>query len=109
MRVRRHRRIRAKISGTASKPRLAVFRSHNHVYAQLIDDEAHKTIISCSDMKLTNKIKSPLERAAEVGKLAAGLALKKGIQSAVFDRGGFAYHGQVKAVAEGARSAGLKL
>ncbi len=109
---KRHQRVRAKISGTAQCPRLAVFRSSQHIYAQLIDDVAQKTIISVSDLKLdSGKAKSKetlTERAKKVGNMVAKLALEKGKESIVFDRGGFAYHGVVKAVAEGAREAGLK-
>ena len=111
-RDRRHKRVRAKIFGTAQRPRFYVFRSNQHIYAKLIDDEKGKTILGLSDIefeKLKVKIKS-LKKVAvayEVGKLLAEKALKNKIKKVVFDRGGYKYHGRVKAVAEGARGAGL--
>jgi len=116
-RYRRHRRIRAKIFGTADRPRLCVFRSHNHIYAQLIDDEKGRTILSAGDFELKksksktkdNKRQSKkTEVAFEVGELIAKKAQEKKIQKVVFDRGGYRYHGRVKALAEGARKGGLK-
>lgn len=122
-RIRRHKRVRAKIFGMALRPRLCVFRSKKHIYAQLIDDEKGKTLIAASDSELkkprtqiknkeTDKDKKPLAGkvavAYEVGKLIAQKALEKKIEKAVFDRGGYKYHGKVKAVAEGAREGGLK-
>lgn len=126
-RYRRHRRVRAKISGTAKVPRFCVFRSAKHIYAQLIDDEKGVTLAAASDQEL--KVKSKKEKgkitskklkikesgkaakvaiAYEVGKLIAEKALKKKIEKVVFDRGGYQYHGRVKALAEGAREGGLK-
>lgn len=104
--VRRAARVRARIVGTAERPRLSVFRSHRHISAQLIDDVAGRTLASASDLKMTGEAK-PLERAAKVGaELVAG-AKKAGISSAIFDRGSYLYHGRVKALAEAAREAGL--
>lgn len=112
-RTRRHRRIRAKIFGTAQRPRLAVFRSAKHISAQLIDDDAQRTIASASDRDVAHvEAAPPLTRAcaiaASVGTILAERAKEKGIQEVVFDRGGFAYHGRIRALAEGARKAGLK-
>ena len=110
-RYRRHNRVRAKVSGTTIKPRLSVFRSAKHIYAQLIVDEGVdekvKTIIAVDDRKIKEK-KSKIDKALEVGKIIAKEAIKKKIKKVVFDRGGYKYHGRVKAVAEGAREAGLK-
>jgi len=130
-RERRHHRIRAKVKGTKGVPRLSIFRSNRGLYVQLIDDEKGKTLVSASGEEMVgeSKIKSPklkvkskviktkrrkikkkiakLEQAREVGKLIARKALKKKIQKIVFDRGGYKYHGRVKAVAEGAREGGL--
>jgi len=103
-RCRRHRRVRAKIFGKKEKPRLCVFRSQKHIYAQLIDDEKGKTIVSTSDLEM-KKIK---DKAKEVGKLIAKKAKDLKIEKVVFDRGGYKYHGRVKALAEGARAGGLK-
>lgn len=111
-RIRRHRRVRARIIGTSSRPRLCVFRSASHVHAQLIDDENGKTIISMSDIgmkaKKSEKAGGKTALAFEVGKMIASLAAQKKILEVVFDRGGYQYHGRVKAVAEGAREGGLK-
>ncbi len=109
---RRHKAIRKRIFGTAERPRLQVFRSLNHVYAQLIDDDAGKTILAESDWqkeskKETTKKKKKTERAFEVGEKIAKRAKEKNIQKVVFDRKGYLYHGRVKAVAEGARKGGL--
>ena len=103
--MRRHNRIRAKVSGTPAKPRLAVFRSARYITAQLIDDEKSVTIISASDLKSTKGKK--IERAEIVGKEVAKLAKEKGITKVVFDRGGFLYAGRVKALADAARAGGL--
>ena len=109
-RLRRHRRVRGKISGTAARPRLDVFRSAKHIYAQLIDDEAGVTLAAASTLdKDFNGYGGNVEAATQVGKNIAAKALEKGITEVVFDRGGFVYHGRVKAVAEGAREGGLKL
>jgi large subunit ribosomal protein L18 len=105
-RERRHRRVRAKISGTAAVPRLSVYRSNAHIYAQLIDDVAGVTLASSGDYKLSG---TKNERAGVVGKTIAQLAAKLGILRAVFDKGGYKYHGRVKAVAEKAREAGLTI
>ncbi len=106
-RSRRHARIRARVIGSATKPRLAVFRSNRFIYAQLIDDEANATI-ACADSRKA-KGETPVERAIETGKAIAALAKKAGIEEAVFDRGGFKYQGAVASVAQGAREAGLKI
>lgn len=106
-RLKRHKRIRARVSGTATKPRLAVFRSNTSIYAQMIDDEAGRTLCAASDIKDTAKV-SKSESAVSVGKELAEKALALGITECVFDRGGFLFHGRVKAVAEAARAAGLK-
>ncbi|MCD6528369.1 50S ribosomal protein L18 [bacterium] len=109
-RLRRHKRIRAKIKGDSLRPRLCVFRSNKHIYAQLIDDTQGKTIVSASDLELKEsekKNKRKLAVAHEVGKLIAKKAIEKNIKKVVFDRAGYKYHGRVKAVAEGAREGGL--
>lgn len=107
-RERRQRRVRAKVIGTPACPRLSVYRSLSHIYTQLIDDQNGKTIVSANDSEIkTGKTKT--EKATEVGKLLAQKAIDKKIEKAVFDRGMFRYHGRVKAVAEGAREAGLKI
>jgi len=103
---RRKNRVRAKISGTADRPRLSVFRSNKFIYAQLIDDVKSMTLLSVSDQKL--KEKSPKERAAEIGKNIADLAKKKGVQSVVFDRSSYRYHGRIKTFAQAAREGGLQ-
>ena len=109
-RLRRHRRVRGKISGTAARPRLDVFRSAKHIYAQLIDDEAGVTLAAASTMdKDFEGFGGNVEAATQVGKNIAATALEKGITEVVFDRGGFVYHGRVKALADGAREGGLKL
>lgn len=117
-RYRRHKRVRAKIFGTARRPRFCVFRSARHIYAQLIDDEKGRTILAASDLELGRKVKTiegkkekktgKIAAAFELGKLIAQKALKKKIEKVVFDRGGYKYHGRVKALAEGARTGGLK-
>ena len=105
-RIRRHVRIRAKVQGTAECPRLCVFRSNKHIYAQLINDRNGKILASTSDLKAAKGKK--MERASEIGKAIAELAKKQKIEKVVFDRGGNRYHGRVKALAESARQAGLK-
>ncbi|MDO8524224.1 MAG: 50S ribosomal protein L18 [bacterium] len=105
-RTRRHSRIRAKVIGTPTAPRLCVFKSNQHIYAQIIDDTKGKTIISANDSK-EKKLKK-LEKAFNVGKEIAKLAIEKKIKKVVFDRGGFKYHGRIKALAEGAREGGLQ-
>ena len=109
-RLRRHRRVRGKISGTAERPRLDVFRSSKHIYAQIIDDVAGVTLVSASTVeKGFEGFGGNVEAANKVGKMIAEKALEKGIKTVVFDRGGFVYHGRVKALAEGAREGGLEL
>jgi len=103
----RHKRVRSVVSGTNARPRLAVFRSKVHIYGQLIDDEAGKTLVSASSREVKTKHKKA-ELASQTGKLLAGKALEKKIKSVSFDRGGFAYHGRIKAFAEGAREGGLE-
>ncbi|EKD49557.1 MAG: 50S ribosomal protein L18 [uncultured bacterium] len=108
LRYRRNSRVRAKIFGTKKKPRLSVYRSLKHIYAQIIDDESKKTLVAASDNDVKTKSKKKTELAFEVGKCVASKALKKKIEYVVFDRGSYQYHGKVKALAEGARKAGLK-
>ncbi len=111
-RIRRKLRIRKKISGTSERPRLCVYRSLKHMYAQIIDDTIGHALVAAStlDKELRDKLKSTgnIEAAKEVGRLIAKRALEKGIKKVVFDRNGFLYHGRVKAVAEGAREMGLE-
>jgi large subunit ribosomal protein L18 len=108
-RARRHRRVRRRIYGTAERPRLVVFRSNHGIQAQLVDDAQAKTLASASHTQLKKMFKgTKSEQAAEVGKLLAENAKKAGIDSVVFDRGGYLYHGRVKALADGAREGGLK-
>jgi large subunit ribosomal protein L18 len=105
------RRIRSKVSGNTVRPRLTVFRSNNEIYAQLIDDSTCKTLVAASSTEKTlakEKSKSKVEKAKSVGAAIAKKAVGKGITSVVFDRNGFLYHGRVKALADGAREAGLK-
>jgi large subunit ribosomal protein L18 len=106
-RIRRHQRIRAKIFGTKDRPRLCVFSSNAHIWAQLVNDEKGQTLISINDLKIKTK-SNKTAKAAEVGKLIAKAAVEKNIKEAVFDRGGFKYHGIIKALADGAREGGLK-
>ncbi len=109
-RQRRHRRIRGKVQGTAERPRLAVFRSNRGISAQLIDDLEAKTLAAASWQALPKSFKgNKTDQAAEVGKLLAKNAKRAGVENVVFDRGGYLYHGRVKALAEGAREGGLKL
>lgn len=105
-RIRRHKKIRAKVGGTSLRPRLAIFKSNTRIYAQIIDDVSGKTIVSVSDN--TAKGKTKTERARSSGFLLAKNAVEKKIEKVVFDRGGFIYTGRVKAFAEGARDGGLK-
>jgi large subunit ribosomal protein L18 len=111
-RVRRHTRVREKVSGTDARPRLCVFRSLNHIYAQVIDDLQGQTLVAAStldaDVKKDTKQKNKTVRAELVGTLLAKRATEKGISQVAFDRGGFRYHGRVKALAEAARKGGLK-
>ena len=109
-RIRRHKRVRAKVFGTKERPRLCVFRSANHIYAQLIDDEANKTLGLAKDMEIKKEKedKGKINIAFKTGELIAKKAQEKKIVKVVFDRGGYKYHGRVKALAEGARKGGLK-
>ena len=112
VRVKKHKRIRNRFSGTAQRPRLAVFRSNNHMYAQIIDDTARNTLVSASTLE--KEISAELEKtnnveaAAYIGTVIAKRALEKGIKQVVFDRGGFLYHGKIAALADAAREAGLE-
>jgi large subunit ribosomal protein L18 len=106
-RVRRHSRVRKKIRGEAARPRLAVYRSNRHIYAQLIDDRAAVTVVAASDAEVSGD--NPLERAKAVGQLIATRAKDAGVERVVFDRGGRLYHGRVAAVADGAREGGLQI
>ena len=112
VRVKKHKRMRNYLSGTPECPRLAVFRSNKHMYAQIIDDVAGKTLVSAStlqaDVKDGLEYTDNVEAAARVGKAIGEKALAAGIETVVFDRGGFIYHGKVKALADAAREAGLK-
>jgi len=109
-RARRHRRVRAKVSGTSERPRLTVFRSNLGIYAQLVDDSQGRTVASVSFKSLPKSFKgTKTDQAHEVGKLLAGRAKEAGVETAVFDRAGYLYHGRVKALAEGAREGGLKV
>jgi large subunit ribosomal protein L18 len=111
-RYSRHRRLRKKISGTLESPRLNVFKSLNHIYAQVIDDSSHSTIVSAAsvDKEFKGKIGTGgnMEAAKKVGSLIAKRALSKGIKKVAFDRGGYPYHGRVKTLADAAREAGLE-
>ena len=107
-RKRRHARVRAKISGTSTCPRLNVFRYNSHIFAQIIDDTNGTTLVSSSSLALKLESSSNIEAAGKVGTDIAKKALEKNITSVVFDRGGYVYHGRVKALAEAAREAGLK-
>ncbi|APD48289.1 50S ribosomal protein L18 [Synechococcus sp. CS-602] len=108
---KRHRRLRRHLNGTAARPRLAVFRSNNHIYAQVIDDEAQNTLCAAStldkDLRASLEVSACCDASIAVGQLVAQRALAKGIQQVVFDRGGKLYHGRVKALADAAREAGL--
>jgi large subunit ribosomal protein L18 len=107
-RLKRRRRVRAKIYGTAERPRISVFRSNRGLFAQLIDDDAGRTITAVQWTEAELRSLKPMEQATEAGKLLASRAKAAGIDSAVFDRGGYQYHGRVKALAEGAREGGLE-
>ena len=112
VRVKKHRRLRNRFAGTAQRPRLAVFRSNNHMYAQIIDDTVGNTLVSASTLQ--KEVKAEVENnnnvdaAAYLGKVIAERALEKGIKEVVFDRGGFIYQGKIKALADAAREAGLE-
>lgn len=111
-RHRRHAHVRKKVFGTQACPRLSVFRSHRHLYGQLIDDHAGRTMASASTLdkalRTGSEKRKPVEIAHAVGRLLGDRAIALGLQRVVFDRGGYRYHGQVKALAEGARASGLK-
>src|SRR3989442_14332274 len=107
-RNRRHERVRERVRGSARRPRLAVFRSLSHIYAQLIDDDARRTLVAASTTDAPDGKGSRIERAKAVGALLGERAKAKGIGEAVFDRGGYRYHGRVKALGEAARGAGLQ-
>ncbi len=112
LRLRRHRRVRRRVAGTAERPRLNVFRSNKHIYAQVIDDEAGVTLVSASTLDPEVRARvgatATVGAAREVGEAVARRALGRGIERVVFDRGGYVYHGRVRALAEGARGAGLQ-
>ena len=108
IRQRIHSRIRRKLSGTEARPRLNVYRSLNHIYAQVIDDQKGETIVSTSTLALKLKTGGNVAAAKEIGKSIAEKAVEKGIKKVVFDRGGFLYHGRIKALADAAREAGLE-
>ena len=111
VRVKKHNRMRNRFSGTAERPRLAVFRSNNHMYAQIIDDTVGNTLVAASTVEKEVKAElqktNDVEAAAYLGKVIAKRAIDKGITEVVFDRGGFLYHGKIAALAEAAREAGL--
>ena len=108
-RLRRHRRVRAKVHGNAERPRLVVFRSNRGIEAQLVDDDTGKTLASASHLALAKSFKGDKTQQAEaVGKALAAAAKKAGVETCVFDRGGYLYHGRVKALADGAREGGLE-
>jgi large subunit ribosomal protein L18 len=108
LRARRHRRVRRKIAGTAGRPRLVVFRSNRGIFAQLVDDDAGRTLASSSWLEDRDATGSKSEQAAQVGKLLAKKAKDAGIEQVVFDRAGYLFHGRVKALADAAREGGLK-
>jgi large subunit ribosomal protein L18 len=108
-RLRRHRRVRGRVAGSAERPRLVVFRSNNGISAQLVDDDSGRTLAAATWTALPKSFKgTKTEQAAEVGKALAAAAKKAGVESVVFDRGGYLYHGRVKALADGAREGGLE-
>ncbi len=111
-RARRKRRIRKKVSGTSERPRLTVYRSHKHIYGQIVDDLTSKTLVAASslvkELKGAAKHGGNVDAAKKVGALLAKRALEKGVKQVVFDRNGYLYHGRVKALADAAREAGLK-
>ncbi|MAG37741.1 MAG: 50S ribosomal protein L18 [Dehalococcoidia bacterium] len=110
-RRRRHRRVRRRLAGDAARPRLNIFRSHQHIYAQVIDDERSHTLAAASTLdpsiRANGEALNKTDKAVKVGQLVAERALKDGVQTVVFDRGGYLYHGRVKRLAEAAREAGL--
>jgi large subunit ribosomal protein L18 len=108
-RLRRRRRVRAKVRGSAERPRISVFRSNRGIFAQLIDDDAGRTLAAVNWTEAELRELGPTEQAQKAGELLAQRAKAAGVESAVFDRGGYQYHGRVKALAEGAREAGLQI
>ena len=106
-RLRRRRRVRAKVHGSAERPRISVFRSNRGVFAQLIDDDSGRTLASVNWTESDLRSLKPMEQAAKAGELLAQRAKAAGVETAVFDRGGYQYHGRVQALAEGAREGGL--
>jgi large subunit ribosomal protein L18 len=108
IRQRIHDRIRRKLAGTTERPRLNVYRSLNHIYAQVIDDQKGETLVSASSLARKSKTGGNVAAAKEIGKAVAEAAVKQGIKKVVFDRGGFLYHGRIKALAEAAREGGLE-
>ncbi|MBA3434818.1 MAG: 50S ribosomal protein L18 [Actinobacteria bacterium] len=107
-RARRHRRVRSKVSGTAERPRLVVFRSNRGIFAQLVDDSSGRTLAAAGWTSLKGSKGSKIEQATEVGKALGQAGTKAGVERCVFDRGGYLFHGRVKALAEGAREEGLE-
>jgi large subunit ribosomal protein L18 len=107
-RLRRRRRVRAKVHGSAERPRISVFRSNRGIFAQLVDDDSGRTLASVGWTEADLRSLKPMEQAAKVGELLAERAKAAGVESVVFDRGGYQYHGRVKALADGAREGGLK-
>lgn len=111
-RQRRHRRVRARVSGTSERPRLNVFRSNKHIYAQVIDDVNGRTLAAASSLDkefvAESSTGATVEAAKKIGELVAKRAISKGIKAVVFDRGGYLYHGRIQALADGAREAGLE-
>jgi large subunit ribosomal protein L18 len=108
IRQRIHARIRRKLTGTTARPRLSVHRSLNHIYAQVIDDQTGETLVSASTLALKAKTGGNVAAAKEIGKAIAERAVEKGVKKVVFDRGGYLYHGRIKALADAAREAGLE-
>jgi large subunit ribosomal protein L18 len=108
-RLKRRRRVRAKIRGTAERPRISVYRSNRGIFAQLIDDDAGRTLAAVNWTEADLRSLKPMEQATQAGKLLAERAKAAGVETAVFDRGGYQYHGRVAALADGAREGGLKV
>lgn len=111
LRIRRHQRLRKRVEGTTGRPRLSVFRSNNHIYAQVIDDSTQRTLAAAATTEKAQREdangKTKIAEAQQIGKLVAERALSAGVKQVVFDRGGFRYHGRIKALADAAREAGL--
>lgn len=106
-RIKRIKHIQKKVFGHTNRPRITVYRSNKHLYAQIVDDNSHKTIVAASDYEITTKGLKPVEKAEKIGESLAKKALEKNIKEVVFDRRGFRYHGKIKTLAEGARKGGL--